>query len=733
MPPKTAWPDPSKGRSAKLDRTRARTAYAAFADPEDTQAEAVPLAEIRAELERSGVEGPTTPDLAELCGQAGTWSRQEALRYRELAARAAAEDAGLLLAQSAALGCAPLALLSGAWLQWLSGMANADEASALAALTLYASDVGVGHPRNSRGAAYLQVLQALQVAEFAVPAARTALDLRIGDEAFSLPALLLLMGRRPDDLHPEILGADLCLRRVGLLPPLVAVMTALPAAAWDVLDPGQARSHEPHGGTAACQAAITALCTAVEDDRDAGRRVAAGFSWAFTALRAWNEGLHAELVDVFDPARQAAELIRIRAREGSQYHQKFKLAGRQLSSWLQEARTDPFPLLAELAKSSLVKPGRPDRSPLVNGLVSERGSMFRVFSEADLAVLRRWIGSLPTSDGEGTTARAADGRARSGGERPGSGGFDLPLEGGSPADGTAPADLREAYFLLQRRGQQPAVRRYALQYVHGWLGRARHGLARTDCALPPRWPEEGLRPWLAEQHDRHAEQFEATAEAELPSREELIESTVQLAPLTMIDGAWLQGFTDYELASSDIGHSLFETYWDELGNGRLALNHPLIYRELVAGMGVELPPTGSVEFARWPGFLDSSFELPVFWLSIGRFPQTFQPEVLGLNLAMELSGVGGTYRRARLGLRKYGFSTRFVDIHNTIDNVATGHSAWAADAIDSFMSAAASNGGGLARDAAWGRIREGYRSLNPPTGIHARLADRRARRVSRSR
>ncbi|MEK8104168.1 iron-containing redox enzyme family protein [Micromonospora sp. M12] len=129
----------------------------------------------------------------------------------------------------------------------------------------------------------------------------------------------------------------------------------------------------------------------------------------------------------------------------------------------------------------------------------------------------------------------------------------------------------------------------------------------------------GLRPWLAAQHERHAAGFERSADDALPSREALIESSVQLAPLTMIDGAWLQGFTDYELASSPIGFSLFETYWDELGNGEPRLNHPLIYRQLIAGMGHDLPPTGTLEFARWPGFTERSFELPVYWLSIGRF------------------------------------------------------------------------------------------------------------------
>ncbi|MCE0446282.1 hypothetical protein LT493_20645 [Streptomyces tricolor] len=40
----------------------------------------------------------------------------------------------------------------------------------------------------------------------------------------------------------------------------------------------------------------------------------------------------------------------------------------------------------------------------------------------------------------------------------------------------------------------------------------------------------------------------------LPSREAVIDDTVQTAPLTLIDGSWLQGFTDYEQASSEIGH-----------------------------------------------------------------------------------------------------------------------------------------------------------------------------------
>ncbi|MFE4208852.1 iron-containing redox enzyme family protein, partial [Streptomyces goshikiensis] len=211
----------------------------------------------------------------------------------------------------------------------------------------------------------------------------------------------------------------------------------------------------------------------------------------------------------------------------------------------------------------------------------------------------------------------------------------------------------------------------------------------------------------------------ATGDTPLPSREELVESTLQLAPLILIDGGWLQGYTDYRLASSPAGHFLFQTYWDELGNGIWRQNHPKIYRDLLREMGVELPPTDSEEFAAWPGFDDRSFALPVFWLCMAKFPQTFAPEILGLNLAMELSGVGGSYRDAQVALRHHGFSTQFVDLHNTIDNVSTGHSAWAVDAIDTFLAEQPDLAGRRTTDAVWQRIRGGYRSLSPPQGLAA--------------
>ncbi|MGC9382529.1 iron-containing redox enzyme family protein [Streptomyces sp. MH13] len=705
----------------------ARVVYAYAADPEASLPDGGFVEEVRTELRRAAVAGGPLDDLV---GQAADWAAAEGKRFTGLldAGHREGRPAGHeeVLVRRAVLGCSPLSLVSGAWLQWLSAPGNFEVPVVLRILALYAADVGAGHPHASRGSAFLELLRRLRLAEHAVPAARLTGDQRIPETAFRLPGLLLAMSRRPDEFRGELLGADLCLRTVGLLPALRMVRRARPAGTdWEAVDPSVPRDDAAERPDLQCRALADEL--AEEGGPRAAAAVGRGFAWTLGALREWSGALYAELVAAGDPAFDMAELMRQRSREGSVYHHQFQLEGKPLARWLTECRTDAGPLLDALARSRLVKPGRSHASSLVRGLVGERGPMFRVFSPEDLNVIRRWIDSLPAAPPQENTART---ETRTEGTPAAPTAVAAALRAGHPSPGRAPSSVREAYTLLMRRTDTPELRSWAKRYVAGWLARSRHGMDGA-VPLPERWTREGLRPWLQDRHDRHGAEFEENAEVPLPSREAVVDDTVQTAPLTLIDGSWLQGFTDYEQASSEIGHSLFETYWDELGNGEPRLNHPLIYRDVLKEMGVDLPPTASAEFARWPGFRDESFELPVYWLCVGRFPRTFLPEVLGLNLAMELSGVGGTYRRARLALKAYGFSTRFVDIHNTIDNVATGHSAWAADAVDTLMAALPETPGPGGRAETWQRVRVGYRSLNPPSGVGARLAARRGRLAGR--
>lgn len=677
---------------------------------------------MQSELRRSPAE--TARSLDELVADVGAWSSATADRF------AAVDDHGdreerRLLVRRAVLGWAPTGVVAGAWLQWMTGPGNADATIPLRTLALYACDIGAGRPSASRGDHYVDLLRQVQAAEHAVPVARLSGDTRIADTAFRLPAVLLLMSRRPDRFRPEIVGADLCLRALGLPPPLAVGRGDAPVDR-PALDYASTRDDE-RSAAARCRAVVDLV---LDDEPGSAARVRAGFGWAFDTVRGSVEALHGDLVASLDPAFAMAELMGLRAREASVYHGRVTLEERPLAAWLRDCRDDPRPFLEVLARSRWIKPGDAATSPLVNGMISPRGPMFRVFSPDDVGVIRRWIDALPAGGRGGPAEAQVESEPASDDHHLAS---IAALSTTTSPFGDAPRDTRDAYHRLMTRVVTPAVDDWSVRYVRGWLARSRHGADAAAGPLPARWTTDGLRPWLQAQHDRHSEDFERIADAELPSRAAVVDDAVQTAPLTLIDGSWLQGFTDHGLASSEIGFSLFATYWDELGNGEPSLNHPLIYREVLLQMGVDLPPTASPEFAAWPGFRDESFELPVYWLSVGRHPRTFLPEILGLNLAMELSGVGGSYRRASIALHEYGFSTRFVDIHNTIDNVATGHSAWAADAVDTFMSTLPDAAGTGGRAEAWQRVRAGYRSLTPPAGPMARWAARRATRPGRRR
>lgn len=76
--------------------------------------------------------------------------------------------------------------------------------------------------------------------------------------------------------------------------------------------------------------------------------------------------------------------------------------------------------------------------------------------------------------------------------------------------------------------------------------------------------------------------------------------------------------------------------------------------------------------------------------------------------------MGGAYRTARDELREHGFSTLFVDLHNTIDNVSTGHSAMALDAIEMRMDQVLCSGNPQQVRSEWHRIWTGFRALAAP-------------------
>lgn len=636
----------------------------------------------------------------------GSWRRLEEEAFQEVSGEALQQLGRERAAHALLLHSSPLALVLGCWLQGMSAPGVFEDARHLNWLALLADDLGVGRRHGSRSDAFRMLLQRFNHPLQYLTPGSLPYEVGIEDAMFALPAVLLAMSRRSDVFHTELCAVDFVIRGLGLLPCWSMLSKVHPHSIdWMRLDMSRSGDKAIVADPHATSLALVQSC------RNLGNAQAAVLDatthWAFRALQDWSGGLRSLCSRAAGAPQAMAELLRQRSREAGVYHSGQSLEGCPLSAHLRAAARNPKPVLDVLSRSRYVRPGNAARSPLVNGLVSARGPMFRVFSPHELKMMGEWIDGLSGAASPTDSPPAAPGLGASSGPSQPSSWPD------NASAGARPDSLRSAYYMLQGRALAPATRAFAVGYVRRWLRAASRARTSSDRALPCSWAGGTLQPWLLRQHDLHGKAFDESDRhaGSMPCREEVIESTLQLAPLILIDGAWLQGFTDVSLATSDVGTSLFEIYWDELGNGSIELNHPTIYRRLLRSMGVHLAPTGSWDFAKDSRLRDESFRLPVLWLCLGKLPRTFHAEVLGMNLAMELSGVGDGYREARRFLAYHGFSTQFVDLHNTIDNVATGHSAWAAVAIDKHMNAVAACGNARAVAQEWQRVRLGYAAL----------------------
>ncbi|MFZ4704295.1 MAG: iron-containing redox enzyme family protein, partial [Candidatus Methylumidiphilus sp.] len=194
-------------------------------------------------------------------------------------------------------------------------------------------------------------------------------------------------------------------------------------------------------------------------------------------------------------------------------------------------------------------------------------------------------------------------------------------------------------------------------------------------------------------------------------REEYMWGIRQFAPAILVDGSWLQHLGEATNQDRRIQRLLFRIYAEELGEGIIDWNHPCIYRKLLEDLSIELPAVDSLEFAMHENFVDSAFDLPSYLLAISHFPRTYLPEILGLNLAIELSGLGGVYMRLAEELRFWKIDPLIISLHLAIDNLAGGHAAMACEAIQSYMDEVLNLGGTDMAENLWKRIGSGYRSL----------------------
>lgn len=627
-----------------------------------------------------------------------------------------------LLKQYAATG-----LLDGCFLQNFSSAVTSHTKVAASLLKLYAYEIGDGDHGRHHGNAFRDLMQSLGVYLPDVSTVAFGEQRDLMDAAFSHPIFLLSISQFPRSFTPEILGLTLFYYVCGISPLYLALRDRLAelGASTRFLDIHRI-GPSIEGQAAAIVDTVkdyiaTVAKRSAEEAHGDWLRIRRGFNAANLASR---QAIDAAILFIHSPAaspgEKMRELITRIARFAKGYHADAMMQGKSLDDWMNPEELEPESFLNAFARSPWVSPGNAKSSYFFRKLVTFRGPMFRVFSPEELDVIAKWMDNLPQAD-KPDRAPVSGGREHrpesSPQRRNGNSVGEHPINGKSEHESIerySKMPLSELYYYLLNIEHFPDVRPFAKHFAKRWLAQAGRELRRGERPLPfEPYRHDALDLWLDAQHTQQVQSYVKNIDGPSQTREEIIESTIQLAPTTLIDGTWIQRAFNAAMSNTVVGSKLFHIYYDEVGNGDTNLNHPNVFRELLAQMDVELPEFGTLEFSRCPLFREESFRVPVFWLSVSQFPRSFLSETLGLNLAMELSGVGGTYRSAIDALKHYGFDPYFVELHNNIDNISTGHTAWAISAIKYHLDEMFDRGGAGLVEEHWQRVWTGYRSLAP--------------------
>ncbi|MCO5171892.1 MAG: iron-containing redox enzyme family protein [Planctomycetes bacterium] len=591
---------------------------------------------------------------------------------------------------------APCALLEGVWLERGADASRAHTPLGGHLLWLHGHAIGKGDPTRNAGNEYRGLLRALGV-DLPPPGDRTFVedpDLRA--EAFALAALPLALAPSPRALLPEALGLSLLHFTAG---PSPLALAAAPPGAWR-----ERHTDEARRGPAAARA-LVALRQHLDD---AGAAALAHWARAWRAARAWHAALERWAAalrarDEGDPRARMLALVRRKAPHGAGYHRQHTVGGRPIDAWFSARPVDAEGFLEALAASPLVVPGRPHESRLL-ALLAFGGPMFGVFDAAEQEVLRAWIAALPGGAADAPGPRPSARQPRSA-RQPAPPPPLLPAR--APA---APARVgdRDLYHGLLNVEERPDLLPAADALVRRVLRRARR--VRAAHLRPFPWSPAALDAWIDRRHRAQVEAYRPPTGPPLLDRADTVWVLTQMAPTVLVDGAWLQYAARATTAHTHVGAVLHVIYADEVGGGDPARNHPNLLRRLLADLGVSLPPFESPEFARWPGFVEGAFAPAAFWLAIGQHPRRYLPELLGLNLAIELTGLGATYMQAIDLLRHHGIDPYLIELHNTVDNPDTGHTALAAWAVKRHLEAVAALGGPDLVAHEWARVWTGLRT-----------------------
>jgi hypothetical protein len=532
----------------------------------------------------------------------------------------------------------------------------------------------------------------------------------VGDEIFDFAIIQLALAQFPRVFLPEILGFTLSYCQTLSLPEQFFPDTAETKLPSFITSRSNKRKQELSQVTAIIKAYLNDFNQQADE---LWQRIQTGF-WLHQHQMAVCDHRITMLLHTELSPRQAVEKLLAKLMPNAiGHHGKIRLGSRTLDEWFKETPFKSANFLASLLHSPYVDRAKPEHSKLLQ-LFEFNGPMFGVIDDNGKAILKNWLLSeLNPGLTQGKKHKTANYKVGlksiSSDTTPKQSTTDSQIEHSDIAqENYAKLSDRELYFYLVNNDLYPEVLPTAKLRVKRTLT-----WAKTFNRLPFRsYSHQAFEGYIKSLYQHEVDTYKPLNKNPKLSKNAYVWGIEQFAPTILTDGSWLQSIQQLDYYPSHaIGSLLHKIYQDEIGNGILVQNHPHIYQELLTSLEIKLPPIYTKEFVNHTGFINSAFDIPVYLMSISKFPSAFLPELLGLNMAIEISGLGRVYLRLSEELRFWGITPAIVDIHTSIDNLSSGHSALAIKAIQTYLDEVAACYGEDIMQAHWRRIYTGYCSL----------------------
>jgi hypothetical protein len=574
---------------------------------------------------------------------------------------------------------APLGLADGVWLRGFA-QANAIE-NEVGMRALRQLMIRLGDPGSREGYAqrFAALLTSLGVPPDSITRWEWDESAPCADISYEHALLGLCIGFFPSRFSLETLGFNLWMTAIGPCPLLERLAPALRQRGANL------RYLDQHDRSALGELGRRGVLDALaeHDTPERRQRIGRGVVAARESYRRWEQAMLGRNVPI-TPRDFVLEGIRRKARFAIEHHRDVRLAKSNVAELLAEGGASHELLLDKLAASALVRRGAPDQSRFLSHSISIDGPMFDAFTAAEKVDLREWITDL------GRPAQPASARPAP-----------VPLAGhyGPPQDpesleqfaferysGLSNADL---YYSFANSDCHPAILLFARAFVDEVFGKLNEALdtdSRLNSMTTPPYSERAIAEMVAEQYQKNVRSRAAAASVSgHEDGPDTADEIVEEPRITQVfDGSWLQGFADVRRASFEEYGWLFRIYASEHGDGDLAWNHCQIFRRAFAEAGpdVMLPKT---ERRFYDLFEIGNASLAT--LAVAMNTCHFLPEILGLNLAIEATGVGGMYLDQWKHAEKHGAHWKALAhrLHNSIDNHADGHTKWSLAAVQAFM------------------------------------------------